>query len=299
METNFESCCRLCLADNRNLNDVFRVNSENQVQLADMVREVCSIEVYKNDTLPKEICSECVEIVIAAYKLRLTSLKNDRIMRGYDFAIKEEADDLIKYEPSPSPAPYENFTFEIAEEEDIVEESYHCDQCPEVRTSKFDLEHHIRHEHLHICSVCSKRYNSLSSLKIHFQRVHFKEKLPCELCKMTFSSRKKLEMHEEIHLNFDETTNGELTSYECIAENCKKVFDSYTDKMIDHIKYHKKRSKEKQTVKRRNSTDESLVCPHCGQLYKSKQILQQHIKRHFDSGDRYSCPKCPQKFKSW
>lgn len=75
--------------------------------------------------------------------------------------------------------------------------------------------------------------------------------------------------------------------------------------MFEHMKNHKKHKystqsrKGKPRIKRIREDSESLVCPQCGQLYRTKQILQQHIKRHFDTGDKYPCGSCPQKFKSW
>jgi uncharacterized C2H2 Zn-finger protein len=304
MEGNFELCCRLCLKQNALLSSVFLI--ENEYQVVDMIRELFLIEIYRHDLLSKEICFECLEIITNAHKLRLKSQQNDRIMResvlSQDFKIKEEADELIKYEPMPSPDEHyeESFELEMFVAED-TEEYLRCDRCPEVRANKQEMCVHMQHDHLNCCSICSKQCSSHGALKQHVHRVHFKEYIPCDLCKMSFTSKSKWDRHKKVHSHYDEVVGDDnQVSYKCVAEGCKKVYDFYSEKLFDHMKAHRKSGKEAGKVKRNyTSGDQSLVCPHCGQIYKSKQILQQHIKRHFESGDRYACPKCPQKFKSW
>lgn len=308
MERNFESCCRLCLEESSHLRDVFESNNGNCI--VEIIRNLCSIEINRNESLPKEICNNCLEILTSAFNLRLLSLRNDRFLKGYDqdVLIKEEKLDLIKYEPSPCPSPSsascENLnSFDMVEVAyDGLKEFYLCDQCPEEKSNKEEIQTHIQHDHLHVCTICSKQCSSQAILKQHLNRVHCKEISTCDLCNVEFTTKKKLEKHKQIHLNFEEKLIDGALSFECRSENCSKIFESSSKKMIEHVKYHKKQLQAKEKEKRRSSTgggDESLVCPHCGQVYKSKQILQQHIKRHFDSSERYACPKCPQKFKSW
>jgi uncharacterized C2H2 Zn-finger protein len=308
MDGLFESCCRLCLAhlDSDQLNSIFQY--ENNHLIAEIISDVCSVDIHRNDLLPKEICTECYDIVTKAHLLRIKSQKNDQIMRGPNLMIKEEAEDLVKYEPLPSPIAFESSFDVIEEEEDDDEEdmneskaAFNCDRCDEVRKSRQDIKVHIQHEHLNICSVCSKHCSSQAMLKQHLHRMHFKESIPCDACHLSFATTTKLKKHKQIHVHYDEqTTDGDpQVHYKCRFEGCSKVYAGISEKMFEHFKYHKKQDPDRGKRKYPSTRDESLVCPHCGQIYKSKQILQQHIKRHFDSGDKYACPKCPQKFKSW
>lgn len=324
-----EDLCRLCLQRDESLTSVFEYRDD--VLIADVIENICAIRIVAEDLHPKEICRNCRDILYKAHDLRVLSLRNDFILKGqdasYNFEVKMEhsidigTDDMIKFEPSPSIEPnsedelmmeYSGNTFDIVEvsidhtaQSEYQEERYQCDQCSEIETSKKAILLHIENEHLtdNICSICSKQFNSSTILKQHMRRKHgADESITCDQCNLSFKSPRKLAKHQEIHLHFVEEAGEDLSrKYNCLL--CSKKFDDYDDKLLVHIQYHKKHEKRKSYEKQANSKRtreefESLICPQCGQIYRTKQILQQHIKRHFEHY-AYACPKCPQKFKSW
>lgn len=286
MEVAFEPCCRLCLADNSSYTDVFQL--QNGFKAADLIKELCQVEIEANDSLPKEICFECLDVVTMAHNLRITSQKNDRLLRGEEegILVKEE---IIQYEPEPA---YDIVELGYFEDEN----SYNCDKCSVVKSTKEEIFMHIQETHLFICSICSKKCKTEFSLSQHNSRLHNGEErisvFSCDFCKTSFKTARRLEKHKQIHTYYDEIVDEASLVYKCRVENCAKSFENYSEKLFQHISYHERHD-------RSIISTEANVCPHCGQTYKSKQILQQHIKRHFDTGERYPCPSCPQKFKSW
>lgn len=272
MDNLFESCCRVCLGAGADMKHVFQLDCG--VRIADMITEVFGIYILSNDNFPKQICRECFEVLKVAYPLKLKCMKNDRFLQGCG-DIKDEIDDMIEYEPESMPSPSSPHCDEL----DTVQIVYRCDKCSEVRNSKEEMKVHI---------------------KVHL-RSHYKlnvKSCVCEICKMSFTTEKKLTKHKLIHDHYEWKVVNENVSYECRTENCVQVFDNYSNQLFAHIRNHAK-EQNRGKGKRRICADESLVCPHCGQVYKSKQILQQHIKRHSEASDRFPCQKCPRKFKSW
>jgi uncharacterized C2H2 Zn-finger protein len=296
--------CRLCLKSSDNLINVFQ--SKKNHQIAAMIYNITSIDIYETDIFSKEICSVCCDVVSQAYELRLQSIRNNENLKQQNVKVENPDDDFIKFEPNPTSDEENNCEDYEAPEYDIVEVSiqpfhpFMCDKCPQTRSSKAELELHMENDHLanNFCTLCSKKFISPIILKQHMRRQHLSaEELTCEQCGEIMKTQKKLELHLEIHENFfDEISENLEKTFQC--RFCSKKFTKCNEKreMYDHMRAHK-RAKEKES-KRSRDEYESLVCPHCGNIYRTKQILQQHIKRHFET-DKYACSKCPAKFKSW
>lgn len=317
-----EDSCRLCLQASNLLVSVFQ--SKDDRKIADVIFIICSIRIELDEVYSKEICSDCLDIVYKAYDLRIQSIRNDQYLKKHDpdfklrVKIEQNPDDFIKYEPELSSDDGDARDYSDNPSYEIVEvsiqsppsqcddsSSFHCDKCPQVFSTKHDMEMHINeHCNLNICTICSKSFSSKAILKQHLMRKHlFEEPLTCELCpNVSFKSRKKMDRHRDVHESYIIEVEPEWTTYIC--RYCSKRYQRMDEKMIEHMNYHKRVNRSKAVVKhsptkRAREEYESLVCPHCGQIYRTKQILQQHIKRHFDTGDKYACSKCPQKFKSW
>ena len=298
-----ENTCRLCLEEREDL-EVINDDTKNCVEM------ICLINCDCEDFLPNFICVSCLETVRKAFELRILSQKNDVLLReklSNQFAIKVEMlDDMIKYESSPScvdsdQESVQDTSFECVEEsvtsltvDEPEQTNFICDYCSAAVSSKRSLKVHIKNEHfsVHSCPSCDKHFKTEYEMVRHHKRIHVAEKLYiCDQCNANFNTGQKYDRHKEIHKIFDVKLNGQDKKvYQCRL--CPRVFEKHSKSITDHIYHHNNRKKT-----RENS--ESLVCPHCGQIYRSKQILTQHIRRHFDTGDKYPCPKCPQKFKTW
>lgn len=302
-----EESCRLCLLEHRNVTDVFEYRHE--IEIATIIQEICSISITKEDLFSKSICEVCLEIILKAYELRCVSLGNDQFLKengtNYKLMIVKMENDETESEQYYESVVTEEVCLEPESDnmrEEQLLEVFQCDDCPETKPTKREIEAHIKSTHAaqNVCSICNKLFSSQVILKQHMRRQHLtEEELRCSECNMTFNTTKRLERHELMHKHFEERINesGDKTFH---CRNCTKSYDSCNEKLFLHIYYHRKNALDKEaSPKKPLGESESFVCPHCGQIYKTKQILQQHIKRHFETGEKYSCPKCPQKFKSW
>lgn len=321
-----EGSCRLCFSEDANLISVLEFKSG--LEISDLVEVICCVRIEHQGLYSKEICSTCLDTIVSAYELRVLSIQNERCLKEKFLCnevvvkietkleaipIKSESLDDIDREASS----YGFSAIEFSAQPAIVEQSpvisskrqvtgkqlkerktkdFECDICPVTQSSKELIKRHInkRHASLNICLICSKKLCSPTILRQHMQRQHSDEvSLKCELCDEILKSRKKLELHLDVHKFFIEDESKALT-----CRLCHTNFKDETEKMFRHINYHKRRG-VKQTESKKTRDDSSLVCPLCGKLYRTKQILHQHIKRHGDSGDKYKCPKCPKNFKTW
>jgi len=73
------SRCRLCLCDSETLINV----SEHRegLPISVLVMVICPVKIQEEDLLPKQICDECLEVVVNAHKLRETSSTNERYLK--------------------------------------------------------------------------------------------------------------------------------------------------------------------------------------------------------------------------
>lgn len=291
------SSCRLCLRDSVKLKNVFEVI--NGVKISDLIEIICCVTIQPDELFSKAICENCLDTVTRAYDLRLMSIINDQRLKeeylGHQVVVKIETNTDVKTELTEDLGNYDSFDNFITPV--ILPEflkpavitktpAYQCDKCSTTKNNKKDISHHIIKEHVseNICPICNKKLCSPIILKQHMQRQHSDAvSLKCEQCNEVLKTRKKLALHQDVHKYFIE---DESQAFICRYCQTSFVKDQIV-KMFRHINYHKRRrirlieeSKAKNKKKREDS--ESLVCPHCGNIYRTKQILQQHIKvRYF------------------
>lgn len=71
--------CRLCISESGSFTDVSELR-EN-LPLSTLIMIICPVKIEPEDPLPKEVCSECLDTVLKAYKLREVSHKMDSYLR--------------------------------------------------------------------------------------------------------------------------------------------------------------------------------------------------------------------------
>jgi Zinc-finger associated domain (zf-AD)/Zinc finger, C2H2 type len=79
--------CRLCLSESEKFVDVSEVREGLPLSVIAMI--ICPIKIESSDNLPKQICADCLEVLINAYKLRDVSNSTDRYLRGYISEVHE------------------------------------------------------------------------------------------------------------------------------------------------------------------------------------------------------------------
>ena len=185
--------CRLCLSDSENCYSLSEKREGLPISVLVMI--ICPIKIEPGDNLPRNICEECLEVVLSAYKLRDVSNKTDRYLRddevAENYVVKEEKNfgenfGSIYIEPLK--------IFEPAEEG--IEESHHTDvsdiglhvDCSKSKRSfawQFfgklcNASSEVVDDKFNYCSICVakgllRKYKlrvSLTSLLYHLKIVH-------------------------------------------------------------------------------------------------------------------------------
>lgn len=95
-----ETVCRLCSKQSPLLESIF--SFRNGRLLSDLITIMCPIKIDINDSYPKKICKDCLQVIIAANDLRSESVKSDVSFRTGTFvALPEQQprESPIKQEP--------------------------------------------------------------------------------------------------------------------------------------------------------------------------------------------------------
>ena len=172
-----------------------------------------------------------------------------------------------------------------------VEGTFSCKECDKSFTSKRFLVRHTAYSHskqIYHCNFCGKGFNRRLKFQNHVCKLEdgsygnivvkkgkrlVIEKLVCDTCGKTFSSRSNLNKHVISH--------GER---QCCCKHCGKMFH-YENYLRDHI------SSVHFNIHKYQCTD-------CGKLMKSKTGLIAHVKQfHRENADIFTCEVCGKCFK--
>ncbi|XP_049548031.1 zinc finger protein rotund-like [Anopheles darlingi] len=175
---------------------------------------------------------------------------------------------------------------------------YQCKMCPQIFTSKADLQLHtqihMREAKPYKCSQCNKAFANSSYLSQH-TRIHLGIKpYRCEICQRKFTQLSHLQQHIRTH-------TGDKP-YKCRHSGCMKAFSQLsnlqshsrchqTDKpfkcnscykcfsdepsLLEHIPKHKE-SKHLKTH----------ICQYCGKSYTQETYLSKHMQKHAERTDK-------------
>nr|XP_023019904.1 gastrula zinc finger protein XlCGF26.1-like [Leptinotarsa decemlineata] len=171
------------------------------------------------------------------------------------------------------------FYFEL---KDHIQKMHHprsCDICSLVFYDQKSIDNH-RRSHLeeteredYICTICGKQFEFPRYLKAHAKR-HEEDykKFRCDLCQKSFSSKRDLTDHLNVHAN--------VKNYHCKV--CNKAFRT-KQSVNKHMPIHS----EKRPFK----------CTLCDKRFKKQSILRKHSFTHSRLRP-YVCELCPKNYKS-
>jgi hypothetical protein len=225
--------CRLCLTEN----SIFTHLSEIRegVSLSLIAMTICPIMIEMTDVLPKQICARCLEILLAAYQLRSTSLQSELYLRELtETYVKEEPleeENPIHFE-SPKFEDESNTSLELPETtQSIAKPIKYSVDCFKTVSRSFVWKHFgalidgqgdVIDDSSFYCKHCVKRNelikyskeNATSCFSSHLHRIHniskpaktVKEKVEveksdevfsCSLCDKKLVTKVALKRHIE------------------------------------------------------------------------------------------------------
>ncbi|XP_055711886.1 zinc finger protein ZFP2-like [Phlebotomus papatasi] len=198
-----------------------------------------------------------------------------------------------------------------------VDKSFQCSECDETFQNHYYLTKHKASMHQEekdtICSICNHEFSTKQNLKRHIEDIHEKvEKVredkayQCNQCELTFKNHYYLTKHQGVHTTVKKnicpicgqeySTKQNLRRHiEDIHEKIKKAKgkDSYQCNMCDKtFKNHYFLTKHRMI----HSASKKNVCPHCNQVYSTKQNLRRHIEDIHEKLRNHLCTICGKGF---
>jgi Zinc-finger associated domain (zf-AD)/Zinc finger, C2H2 type len=289
-----ENVCRLCARQSQPLESVFSFQNGGRL-LTDLIAVICPIRIDVNDNLPKQICEECLEIVVSASKLRETSVKSDINFRTGKFVISQEAPKLstqIKQEKSvdeiiedPLTSSYFETHSDNNSEDDESRDTTKSLTAKEKPTKTRKPVRLSENQFRWPCpSECGKSFSHQTNVNRHIRRFHDPEllPLPCLMCTFRFKSENKLKNHLiRAHEGAETLKKEEKQQQSCISESC----DICGEKLESQAKaeVHRKRNHNEE----QNTNSTFFECDICGRGYTQKENIEQHFKTcHLNASEK-------------
>ncbi|KAF2896733.1 hypothetical protein ILUMI_09440 [Ignelater luminosus] len=265
-----EKICRVCLNQKDDLRPLF------QGSVAEMLREVASIQVYEDDGLPSLLCDLCIREISRWYAFKLRVTNNDSTLR----CIILERQKTKHFDDSDTEDPSSEFRdLEIKFEEECKQAVIESEgEKNKTLVSKGDLTSTNSTDNKFICELCKKAVKTIHSLRRHM-KIHTGEKPhKCKLCDKSFvepgNLTKHLQTHKKIH-------RGERSF---VCPECNKSFSQKVN-LESHIRT-------------KHTHECPFMCSECGKAYPTKEQLKNHCRRH--TGEKrplkYTCTSCQKQF---
>ncbi|XP_050068726.1 zinc finger protein rotund-like [Anopheles maculipalpis] len=175
---------------------------------------------------------------------------------------------------------------------------YQCKMCPQIFTSKADLQLHtqihMREAKPYKCSQCNKAFANSSYLSQH-TRIHLGIKpYRCEICQRKFTQLSHLQQHIRTHTGdkpYKCRHSGCLKAFSQLSNlqshsrchqtdkpfKCNSCYKCFSDEpsLLEHIPKHKE-SKHLKTH----------ICQYCGKSYTQETYLSKHMQKHAERTDK-------------
>ncbi|XP_077302833.1 uncharacterized protein LOC143923163 [Arctopsyche grandis] len=294
--------CRACLSTTENLYSIFEEAMNSIITVRDMIMNIATVTISKEDGFTHYICPKCLSDVITAYGFKTKCEESDKILRFQKNTI--------------------NTTFKM-EEKRIKSENYPFFYGDDEKNIEFDsednmpLSNHIGVEKVEeFTSKTSANDGTLNDLKKKIKKRSkkhekrkkdrlstensFKKLFECINCHAIFKSGNTLEKHYlKVHQNFSSyiTDDKNFTDLNNI-ENSKvqmanQIYDSNKSLFQCSIcQYSCKTLTEFKKHNRCHTEYKPIFCDECNYRCSAVESLVKHKRKH--SGEKpFACEFCP------
>nr|CAD7395675.1 unnamed protein product [Timema poppensis] len=316
-----ESLCRLCACHVGNPVYIFG-NAGKNLKLANMINCSLPISVNITDTLPKQLCSSCIDKLTICHKFaescieaeeRLTVLSKwssnkliepQRIEYPSDHhncplcvngTIKvldkapKELEDAEEMECLVDIANYHwcNHENKTDSEEDVENENYSNDDQQGSKPKDTNFEE--SKDTIYICRMCGELCSTMDTKEPGHKSPE--EIYVCKLCEANFATQRKLSGHMR-------SQHGQVGSQRCIRCNtCQAIFPDISQTIM-HTKTHFSGSEGGSTRVEEVCATKLFVCEYCETFFAYPEILNTHRKSH-TSSKPFLCRSCPETFSNF
>ncbi|CAH2044028.1 unnamed protein product, partial [Iphiclides podalirius] len=266
--------CRACSNDDGCVN-VFEGRDPEGVDLAHKLRLIGGVEVERSDSLPSQICLNCVRDLESAYKFRRKCQEVDRQLRtsaGSDGIKVEMATDENTAaaseqpdEPDRDEATDTHFGYPITVEKSTPP----VKQEKQVARRRRMKPRKRKYDYWKICEVCGKHTRNLPS---HLDAHSMGKTYSCDLCDKRFKFKSGLVIHKSVHNPTPKKT----------CEVCGKTFHILAQ-YRRHYVYH--------------ANERKYGCETCGKRFNTLDILRVHKRTHTDERP-FTCNECGKTFRT-
>ncbi|GAB0094060.1 hypothetical protein DMENIID0001_092810 [Sergentomyia squamirostris] len=197
------------------------------------------------------------------------------------------------------------------------EKNIPCADCEEIFPNHYYLSKHraTKHEDSKetICSICNHEFSTKQNLKRHIEDIHEKgekskddKAFQCSQCDLSFKNHYYLTKHQGIHTSKKKNVCPICGQEYSTKQNLRRHIEDIHDKV--------KKSKGKESyqcnmcemmfknhyflTKHRaiHHTSRKNVCPHCNQVYSTKQNLRRHVEDIHEKLRNHLCTICGKGF---
>lgn len=284
-----KNICRTCLCEFNcndptmfmNIQDLVE-HEMNKIKLIDILVFLNCLENNDEENWPQGMCASCVSTALLAYNFKINCLKAN-VTISQIFTVQSNPNHLP---PSDIDAidinvVYQDHEYEVPlfgnhlaiDFEPEVPESKELTPLPPVTeiasTERLQLK---EGDKKYACSLCSKSFTRVHSLKYHVAKHSDFRRFLCPKCGKSFHTSSGLRQHLLSHIDVNQFKCG----------FCNKTYKS-RQSLKEHFRVA------------HSSNRKLFVCVTCGKRFTAKSTLMMHIKSHKGLKE-FPCPDCPKSY---
>ncbi|EDV57589.1 zinc finger protein 771 [Drosophila erecta] len=269
-----ENKCRVCLADSKNLVNIFEERQDLRISIAHMISKCTGFKVEKGDSFPPSICPACLQDVHSAFAIIKTYERSYQVFCEVQDTVLEE-DEIIELSDSDEVVSIKEGEEEghsrrttAAADEKAAQEEVKGDHFEEVGGHK-----------THVCTQCHLSYESPDLLELHSLR-HYTSEGPSP---RSLADNNELKMHTSTHAGKKVMRKNARQLTRTLAYKCIYCYKSFSSPSSCRRHY------------KRHTGERPYACGTCQKPFADAASVKRHMRIH--TGERpYKCPTCQSTF---
>ncbi|XP_019535160.3 zinc finger protein 260-like [Aedes albopictus] len=224
-----DELCRTCLSALGTEHSSVSVFNETEMgdTIAALLGEYCCLKISKNDQLPKQICSPCLDDLITTFNFRRKCVNSEQCLLRM---VEDSESELIVAEESEPSEVKPSMFVEVLESQEETSCSFPAESQPNEEQST-DCYSKIEMMSFRCC-LCSGILYSQEEHRDHVEQAHkvtfltdtstFELHFTCFICTKSFDNAEQLEVHQG---------KGFMELFQC--NNCEDIYE-----MVEHVVNH-------------------------------------------------------------